>query len=203
MAVSAISLLGCGSTPTAARDFATGVNSNIPLADLTSQQATQLCNEVTRANTTKLGPTLCDSLNQSGALNTTGIYLGQNPTATDADLRTECSFILSVLSVSGPSGCPPAVTCDAAYLATNTTDRCSATVADVVDCLNGNDAIYKGLLAVTPTCDMVTASNVTAYGAPGGPYDSYINATATRSASCTALLDCYGIRPVNDTSPGS
>src|SRR4051794_22406322 len=91
MAVSAISLLGCGSSSDGSQGaaFGTSVNPDIPLADLNSQQATQLCNEVTRANTTKLGPTLCDSLNQSGALNTTGIYLGQNPTATDADLRTE------------------------------------------------------------------------------------------------------------------
>lgn len=198
IAVSAISLLGCGRNSDGSQGFATGVNSNSLLADLTTQQATQLCDDVTRANTATLAPTLCESSNQFGALNVSSIYLEQHPMASDADLRTECTYILNL-----PDYCGPAVTCDAGYLVENTTDNCTATVADIADCVNGNDALYRGLLAASPPCDTVTASSVTAYFAPGGPYDTYSNATATRSASCTALLDCYGIYPINNTSPGS
>jgi hypothetical protein len=203
LAVSGMSLLGCGgsvgSGGAGQGAFITSVSGSTPLNRLTSGQATQLCNDVTRENTTTLEPALCTSFFRSGALGTTDSYRSQNPTATDAELRTECAYILTVLY---PSGCFAAATCDAAGLASNP-PTCTATVADVVDCLNGNFALEQELLANTPMCDVLTASSLTAYLAPGGPYDSYTSATATRSASCAALLDCTGIYPVNNTSPGS
>lgn len=121
------------------RRFTTSVSGSTPLNRLTSGQATQLCNDVTRENTTTLEPMLCTSWSHSGALITTGAYFGQPPTATDADLQTKCGFILTVLY---PSGCVPAVTCDAAGLASNP-PSCTATVADVADCLDGNYALEK------------------------------------------------------------
>ncbi len=202
IAVSGMSLLGCGGSVGsggAGQGFTTSVSGSTPLNRLTSGQATQLCTDVTRENTTTLEPMLCTSWSHSGALITTGAYFGQPPTATDADLQTKCGFILTVLY---PSGCVPAVTCDAAGLASNP-PSCTATVADVADCLDGNYALEKELLAATPACDVLTASSLIAYLAPGGPYDSYTYATSTRSASCAALLDCTGIYPINDTSPGS
>jgi len=205
IAVSGISLLGCGGSvgPGGAGQgaFATGVSGSLLLSRLTSAQATQLCNDVTRANTTTLKPTLCTSLNHSGALLSTDAYHREHPTATDAELQTQCSYVLRVVDQE-PSGCPDAATCDAVYLA-DQPDTCTATVADVADCLNGNDTLYKHHLAATPACDTLTASSLMAYTEPGGTFDSYSNASATRSASCTALLDCSGIYPVNNTSPGS
>jgi len=199
IAVSGMSLLGCGGSAGQV-GFTTGVSGSTPLNRLTSGQATQLCNDVTRENTTTFEPMLCASWSHSGALITTGAYFGQPLTATDADLQTECASLLTFLY---PSGCIPAVTCDAAGLASNP-PSCTATVADVADCLNGNYALEKELLAATPACDVLTASSLTAYVAPGGPYDRYTYATTSaRSASCSALLDCAGIYPINETSPGS
>jgi hypothetical protein len=203
IAVSGISLLGCGGSVggggTGPGAFTTGVSGSLPLNRLTSGQATQLCNDVTRANTTTLGPTLCDALNHSGALLSTDAYQREYPTAADAQLQMQCSDILSLMD---PSACPAAVTCDAVYLASQPA-ACTATVADIADCLNGNDALTREWRAATPSCDGLTAASLTAYVAPGGTFDSYANATAMRSASCTALVDCSGIYPINNTSPGS
>ena len=204
IAVSGISLLGCGGSIGSGGGagqgaFTTSVSGSTPLNRLTSGQAKQLCNDVTRENTTSLEPTFCASFNNSGALLSTDGYRNGYPTATDAQLQTQCAYILTVLE---PNGCAAAVTCDAAGLASNPL-TCTATVADVADCLNGNDTLFRELLAATPTCDVLTASSLTAYLAPGGPYDSYGSSLSARSASCAALLDCTGIYPINNTSPGS
>ena len=204
-AVFGISLLGCGGSvgPGGAGQgaFATSVGGSLPLSHLTSAQATQLCNDVTRANAMTLKPTLCASTNYSGALRSTDAYHREYPTAADAELQTQCSDVLGVLD-QDPSRCPDAATCDPVYLADQPA-ACTATVADVADCLNGNDALYKEFLAATPACDTLTASSLAAYVGPGGTFDSYSNASAMRSASCTALVYCYGIYPINNTSPGS
>jgi hypothetical protein len=76
-----------------------------------------------------------------------------------------------------------------------------ATVADVVNCINEDDALARELLASTPTCDAVTASSSSAYLAPGGPFETH-NAVSM-SASCQALAACYGISTVGSSAPGS
>jgi hypothetical protein len=167
--------------------FTTRVSGSVRLSGLTGDQATQLCDDVTSANTATLEPTYCASGNQGNAVLTANAYLTDNPTASNAEIQMQCA---QVLTSDETGGCPPAATCDAAAIVSNS-PTCTATVADVVNCINENDALTRKLLAATPACEAVTASSLSVYLAPEGPFDTY-NVTSM-SASCAAVNGCNGI----------
>ena len=198
IALSGISLIGCGGGSIGygggAGTFRTSLNGSIPLNSLNSAQTTQFCNEVNSANTTTLSPTSCAARNHSFALSAIDGYLQEDPTKTDADLQTDCSRVLGFFEADS---CPFAAICDATELDYHY--PCMATVADVVNCINENDALARERLAATPTCDAVTTSSLAAYLAPGGPYDT--DTGASMSASCQALDGCYGIQTLSNLLP--
>jgi hypothetical protein len=191
-AVSGIWLIGCGSSD---GTFRTGVNGSIPLNDLSSEQATQFCNEVNAANEATLGPTYCASQDRSSALLATDGYRMDDSTTTDADLRTDCSRVLGFFEADP---CPFAAICDATTVASDGPD-CMGTVADAVNCINENDALARELLAATPTCEALTMSSLSAYLAPGGPLDT--DSGVSMSASCQALAGCFGITTLSNFPP--
>jgi hypothetical protein len=199
LALSGTLLLGCGGSIAGSADgaFTTSVSGNIRLNDLSSAQATQLCDDVNMANTATLEPTRCARDDHANAVLATSAYLQDNPTATDAELQAECS---QLLAANEAGDCYGVAICDATTIATNS-PYCTATVADIVNCINENDAIIKNLLAATPACDAVTVSSVSAYGAPGGPYGTYN--VVSMSASCDALSHCNGIFTLSTPPPGS
>ena len=165
--------------------------------NLSSGQATQICNDVNAANTATLEATHCAKDNDAEALVGADWYLQANPTATDASLQAECS---RVLTANEAYPCSVAASCDATTIASNS-PYCTATVADIVKCIDENDAITRNLLAATPACDAVTVSNVTAYYAPGGPLTTY--SVISMSASCLALDSCNGIFTLSTPPPGT
>jgi len=199
LAASGVSVLGCGGNISGGAGsggaFTTRVSGAIPLTALTSEQATQLCADVNSANTATLQPTNCAAVNHAGALLSTDGYQHGNPTATDAELQMQCSFVLPYLEADG---CMSVASCDASLIASSP-PACTATVADVVNCINENDARARKFLADTPTCDVVTASSLAAYLAPGGTY--YTDVTVSMSASCQALAPCYGIVTLSNYPP--
>jgi len=191
--------LGCGggSIGSAGGPFTTSVNGSVRLNDLSSAQAIQICNDVNAANTATLKPTHCAKDSHANALFAANQYLQDNPTATDASLQAECS---QVLTVNEGYTCSDVAICDATTIASNS-PYCTATVADIVKCINENDAITRNLLAATPDCETVTMSSVSAYSAPGGPLSTYN--VISMSASCYRLDDCNGIFTLSTPPPGS
>jgi hypothetical protein len=199
-AVSGLSMFGCGGGSIGAGQgstFTTSVSSSIPIDGLTGEQATQLCDDVNSATTATLGPTYCASVNLGSAVLMTNAYLQDNPTTGNAELQTACS---QFAAGPGAAGCRLAASCDALEIASNSSS-CVATVADLVNCINENDALVRKLLAATPTCDEVTTSSLSAYLAPGGPFETYN--VVSMSASCKALATCNGITTLSNISPGS
>jgi hypothetical protein len=199
LAASGLWLLGCGASIGGSASpggaFTTHVSGTIPLTALTSEQATQLCNDVNSANTATLQPTNCAAVNHAGALLSTDGYQRGNPAATDAELQMQCAYVLPYLQADG---CMTVASCDASMIASSP-PACTATVADVVNCINENDAIARRFLADTPTCDVVTASSLAAYLAPGGVFE--VDDTASMSASCQALAPCYGVVTLSNYPP--
>ena len=186
MAAAGIAAVGCGGGA-GGRDSSavtTSVSGSIPLDGLTSAQATQLCNDINSAATATLEPTTCAAFDHASAVLSTQMYLQDNPGTPIASLQAQCSLFLTN---EEDSGCPSAMICDAATIASSS-PACTATVADLVTCLNENNTIAAALLAATPACDTVTASSLNDYFATGGPFDTY-NATSM-SASCQALASC-------------
>jgi hypothetical protein len=198
VAISGFLLLGCGGgTLGSGGAVTTSVSGSVRLNDLSSEQATQLCKDIDAANTATLEPTFCAATNHSDAVFSTDGFLQNNPTATDADLQTECS---QFLAASEAIGCFAPTTCDPTTIATSS-PSCTATVADVINCLDENDAIVKKRLAVTPACDALTMSSLNAYIAPGGPFGTYN--VVSMSASCEVLFYCNGIITLSTPPPGS
>jgi hypothetical protein len=190
--------LGCGGgIDSAGGPVTTSVSGSVRLNDLSSAQATQICNDVNTANTATLKPTRCAKDRHASALLAANQYLRDNPTATDASLQAECS---SVLTANEAYTCSDVVSCDATTIASSS-PSCTATVADIVKCINENDAITRNLLTATPDCETVTMSSVSAYSAPGGPLDTYN--VVSMSASCIRLDDCLGIVTQSTPPPGS
>ena len=175
----------------------TSVSGSIRLNDLSSEQATQLCKDIDAANTATLEPTFCAATNLSNAVFSADWYLQDNPSATDADLQTECS---QFLTANEAMGCFAPATCDATTIASSS-PSCTATVADVIKCIDENDAIVKKRLAVTPACDALTMSSLNAYVTPGGPFGTYN--VVSMSASCELLFYCNGIITLSTPPPGS
>jgi hypothetical protein len=198
IAASGLSWLGCGgsisggTSPGAA--FTTRVSGTIPLSALTSAEATQLCDDVNNANAATLQPTNCAAGNHARVLLSTDAYLRGDPTATDADLQKQCSQTLPYFTADG---CSVVASCDPSTVSTS--PYCTATVADVVNCINENDALARTFLADTPTCDVVTASSLADYLAPGGAFET--DNTVSKSANCEALVPCYGILTVSTAPP--
>ena len=199
VAVSGSLLLGCGggTAGSAGGAVTTSVSGSMRLNDLSREQATQLCKDIEAANTATLEPTYCAATNHADAVLATDAFLQDNPTATDASLQTECS---QLLTADEAIGCFAATSCDATTIASSS-PTCTATVADIVNCLDENDAIIRKRLAVTPACDALTMSSLNAYGAPGGPFGTYN--VVSMSASCSALVYCNGIITLSTPPPGS
>jgi hypothetical protein len=196
IALSGTLLLGCGGGigGSSAGAVTTSVSGGTRLNDLSPAQATQLCKDVSDANTATLEPTDCATGNHAEAVLGTYWYLLDNPTATDASLQAECSQLLTANEAGDCSG---VAFCDATMIASSSPE-CAATVADIVNCLNENDAFNRKYLAATPACDALTTSIVTAYGGPGGP-----NKVVSMSASCSALFHCEGIITPSTPPPGT
>ena len=199
VAVLGFVLLGCdgGTLGSGGGAVTTSVSGSIRLNDLSSEQATQLCKDIDAANTATLEPNYCAATNQANALFATDWFLQDNPTATDASLQTECS---QSLTANEAIGCFAVTSCDATLIASSS-PACTATVADIINCLNENDAIVRKRLAVTPACDALTMSSLNAYIAPGGPFGTYN--VVSMSASCEVLFYCNGIITLSTPPPGS
>ena len=199
VAVSGSLLLGCGGGTIGSGGGAvtTSVSGSIRLNDLSSEQATQLCKDIDAANTATLEPMYCAATNQADALFSTDGFLQDNPTATDASLQTECS---QFLTANEAIGCFAVTSCDATTIASSS-PSCTATVADIIKCLDENDAIIRKRLAVAPACDALTMSSLNAYLAPGGPFGTYN--VVSMSASCEVLYYCNGIITLSTPPPGS
>ena len=199
VAVSGSLLLGCGGGTIGSGGGAvkTSVSGSIRLNDLSRAQATQLCKDIDAANTATLEPNYCAATNQAAALFAADWFRQNNPTATDASLQTECS---QFLTANEANGCFAVTSCDPTRIAASY-PSCTATVADIINCLDENDAIVRKRLAVAPSCDALTVSSLNAYIAPGGPYGTYN--VVSMSASCNVLFYCNGIVTLSTPPPGS
>jgi hypothetical protein len=171
--------------------FATSVDAGVSLTALTMTQATQLCADISAANAGPLQTTFCSAYNQAVAVDDTRSYVEGNPGSSNASLQATCARYLTAES-SDP--CPMALGCDATRIAKSPA-ACTATVADLVTCINENAAIDQELLNTTPSCTSITASSLSRYFADGGAFDMY--AVPSTSASCAATVSCYGISTIS------
>lgn len=175
--------------------FATSVDGGIPLTDLTSSQAMQFCADVSTTNAGPLQATSCSAYNRAVAVDDTRDYLGDNPGTSNASLQEACTrFLMGQNS----SPCPLVQACDPAEIALSSA-ACTATVADVVTCINENAALAQELLNTTPSCTSITASSLSLYFAAGGAF--YMYSGVSMSASCEAIVPCNGISTVSGGSP--
>jgi len=175
--------------------FATSVDGGASLIDLTTTQATQLCADISAANAGPIQTTFCSAYKQAVAVDDTRNYLEGNPGSSNASLQETCAGYLMAQS-SGP--CPMALACDATRIAKSPV-TCTATVADLVTCINENATIDQELLNTTPSCASITASSLSRYFADGGAFDMY--AVPSTSASCEATVSCYGISTISGGTP--
>ncbi|HLK89891.1 MAG TPA: hypothetical protein VKZ18_08355 [Polyangia bacterium] len=170
--------------------FATSVDGGVLLDDLTASQAAQLCADINAAADGGLETSYCRALSAAVTADETRMYLQDNPGTSTAALQAQCA---TFLSGQQSDGCPAAAaTCDPTKIATGSS-ACTATVSDVVACINAYAVDYQGLLNGTPSCADVSPTSLSRYFADGGAFDTY-NSIPT-SASCTALLACPGIGP--------
>ena len=167
--------------------FTTSVDGGVSLTALTMTQATQLCADIGAANAGPLQTTFCSAYNRVVAVDDTRSYLEGNPGSSNASLQATCTRYLMAQS---SSPCPVAVACDATRIGKSPA-ACTATVADLVTCINENAAIDQELLNVIPSCTSITASSLSRYFADGGAFDMY--AGVSTSASCESTVSCYGI----------
>ena len=186
---------GDGSGDAAPYTFATSVDGSVPLTDLTAAQAMQFCADVSTTNAGPLQTTSCSAYNRAVAVDDTRGYLEDNPGTSNASLQAVCTrFLMGQNS----SPCPLVQACDPARIALSSA-ACTATVADVVICINENAALAQELLNTTPSCTSITASSLSRYFAAGGAFDMY--AGVSMSASCEAIVPCNGISTISGGSP--
>jgi hypothetical protein len=184
---------GSGGTGGAASvyTFSTSVDGGAPLRTLTTTQAAQLCADIGVANAGAIQTIFCSSYNQAVAVDDTRTYLEDNAGSSNASLQATCA---RYLMAGNSDPCPTAQACDATRIAASPA-ACTATVADVVACINENATISQELLSTTPSCTSVTASSLSRYFNDGGAFDMY--AVPSSSASCEALVSCYGISTIS------
>ena len=195
-----IALVGCGSKGAdgsangtggmggpSVYSFATSVDAGVSLNNLTASQSTQLCADVNAAVGSVLQPTYCSTTNLVGAVLATNMYFQDNPGASTATLQAKCT---TFLAGQDASSCPALTMCDPTKVATGS-GTCSATVSDVVTCIDENNTQAQNLLNAAPSCARVSPSRLNAFFSDGGSFDTY--GALIVSASCKALTGCPGI----------
>jgi hypothetical protein len=157
---------GSGGTTGTGGAFTTSVPSGTKITGLTGAQVTQLCADADNFIAHTYIPTLCASVAPSEGLDAAGVFLMDNPSATDAQLQTACAQ-----AEASPGPCPFMLdpdgglgTCDV----TSTPASCQATVGDETKCLNDTVAAVSQFTAGVSSCSSLTVASVSALFADGG-----------------------------------
>jgi hypothetical protein len=154
--------------------FSTSVPAGAKLSNLTSGQATQLCNDVNNFAQKTVSPDEC----KAQALLAVELAGG----GTEAQLQATCAASYdSCLTADG--GASYGGTCDPTTVTSGAS--CTATVGDLTACANAQ----VGLLSALPSCSDLTsaslASSLALLAADGG--------ASSQLASCSPLDACTGI----------
>jgi hypothetical protein len=175
---------GGGGTTGAGGAFTTSVPSGTKLTGLTSSQQTQLCNDIENFIDHSFGPALCNAAAASSVNGLEAAYfdLLENTTATDAQLRADCT------AADADAGAG-ARTCASEFLdggvqtcnVSSIPSTCQATVGDYTKCLNDTSTSSVQYYAGFPSCSTLTAASVSAFFAADGG----ITEGAPEPASCT------------------
>ncbi len=190
--VSVAALLGCGG---GGGSFSTSVPSGTKLTALTPAQDTQLCNDFQSYTTGTLEPDTCRLAGFEASL----ALLGGTPAPTDADLQTACTQTYTSCLTGGDGGSGTTTeTCDVS----SAPATCTATVGDLQNCLNAEQAQLNTVISAIPSCSTISMSNIlTAAGKFAGEedagtsepavcaqFDSTCGGDSTSSSSVGALI---------------
>lgn len=175
---------GSGGTTGSGGAFTTSVPSGTKLTGLTSSQRTQLCNDIESYIDHSFGPAICNAAAASTINGLEAAYfdLLENATATDAQLRADCTAADADAGAS-------ASTCATEFLdggvqtcnISSIPSTCQATVGDYAKCLNDTSTSGVQFYAGFPSCSTLTAASVSAlFAADGG-----ISEGTPEPASCS------------------
>ena len=157
--------------------FLTSIPGNAPLGSLSGAQATELCNDEMRFTQQ---PSFKMDLCHEGAVLGVALTASFSPDLTDAELQAACtSAYTSCLHPDGGAG--------ATQSCTAVPPNCTATVSDLVSCLDEDAAATRALAAQLPDCGSITRASLTA--TDGGTTSS---ATSTPAACQTLQQKCSG-----------
>jgi hypothetical protein len=195
---------GSGGTTGAGGAFTTSVSSGTKLTGLTSAQATQLCSDLGSYFDHTYIPAICNgaAFSSLNGLEAAKVDLAENPNATDAQLRADCTAADADAGAS-------ASTCLGFFLDGGTQtcnvssipSTCQATVGDFTKCTNDRTAATAQYYAAFPSCATITAASVNAFfAADGGISDGVPESTTCAMFDSTCDVD-GGTAAMTNMSP--
>lgn len=180
-----VAVAGCPNGGGDGRTFSTNVPAGAQVENLSSPQATQLCDDIVSYLDGQFDTV---AFCQAAAVASAARAAAQQPSLTDAELQQGCAQIAQDLCTRlNPNGGTGAFT-----MMCGTTPGCSATVAQVSTCITDSATSLLHFEQMFPSCAMITRARLATVNPDPSPMEP---------ASCTTLDDsCPGFGPMLDSA---